>query len=209
MKNFYSLKNEAEEEAYQYFDKNIRKLPKKADGTWDFDTGKFHNNDVDAFRHAYVAGVFAQEYNAITSIGFGLLNEILGFGAIDEDIMDFSNNLIGIKYGKRTKSKEKLAKLLQKALEKKDLIISPDDPKRYKGSTSFRLNSAKPVIVLQKNKTGCNEIFLDLSRKNLLTREQFIVDIQQGLYPGYKIMNRNKLLIPMSKQDKEIENNLG
>ncbi len=34
MKEPFSLKYNAEEEAHQYFDKNIRKLPKKADGTW-------------------------------------------------------------------------------------------------------------------------------------------------------------------------------
>ena len=50
----------ARQEAYIYFDKNIRELPRK-EGSFDESTGEMSNNDADAFRHAYVSGVFTQE----------------------------------------------------------------------------------------------------------------------------------------------------
>ena len=53
-----TLRDEAEAEAYQYFDENIRELPKNSDGTINTSAPGFHDNDVDAFRHAYVSGVF-------------------------------------------------------------------------------------------------------------------------------------------------------
>lgn len=54
-----SLRDDAEMEGYRYFDSNIRALPKKPDGTIDDTKPGFGDNDVDAFRHAYVSGVFA------------------------------------------------------------------------------------------------------------------------------------------------------
>ena len=51
----------ARQEAYIYFDKNIRELPRKKDGSFDESTGEMSNNDADAFRDAYVSGVFTQE----------------------------------------------------------------------------------------------------------------------------------------------------
>ncbi len=52
MKTPSALRDEAEAEAYQYFDENIRELPKNPDGTINTSAPGFHDNDVDAFRHA-------------------------------------------------------------------------------------------------------------------------------------------------------------
>ena len=43
-----------ENEAYTYFSKHMQKLPKDIKDNWDikFKPEYFHNNDVDAFRHA-------------------------------------------------------------------------------------------------------------------------------------------------------------
>lgn len=62
-----SLRDEAEKESYDYFDKNIRVLPKNPDGTINTSARGFHDNDVDAFRHAYVSGIFTQEYSETTA----------------------------------------------------------------------------------------------------------------------------------------------
>ena len=48
------LKEYARDEAYAYFDEKIRRLPKKPDGKVNPSAKGLHNNDVDAFRHAYV-----------------------------------------------------------------------------------------------------------------------------------------------------------
>ncbi len=53
-----SLNNEAEAEAYEYFDKNIRPLPKNSAGKIDSNQRGFKKNDVDAFRNSYVLVFF-------------------------------------------------------------------------------------------------------------------------------------------------------
>lgn len=60
--NILSLKSICEKESYDLFDKYIRKLPRKSDGSYDLSSGEFYDNDVDAVRHAYASGVFTQEY---------------------------------------------------------------------------------------------------------------------------------------------------
>ncbi len=69
------ISNEAEAECYEYFDKNIRPLPKDNNGKIDPSRGGFHDNDVDAFRHAYVSGVFTQVYSETAADIFGRMNE--------------------------------------------------------------------------------------------------------------------------------------
>lgn len=49
----FALKSKSEVESYEFFDKNVRKLPKNANGTFDKSTGLYDDNDVDAVRHAY------------------------------------------------------------------------------------------------------------------------------------------------------------
>jgi len=56
------LMKEAQLEGYVYFDKHIRTLPKNPDGAINIYALGLADNDVDAFRHAYVSGVFTQEY---------------------------------------------------------------------------------------------------------------------------------------------------
>ncbi len=173
------------------------------------------DNDVDAFRHAYVSGVFTQEYNVYTAQFLGFLQESFGGNGSSTNSsdeaknMDYWNNSIGRKYGKRTKSRTKLLELIHRALNNGELIIELKDKRKYPGDMTYIINPNKPVIAVQKSKTNRNEIFLDLSKKMLLTRDNFVAQIQKGVYPGYKIVNRNNLLIPMSIQDKEINNNLG
>ena len=56
--NPWALKDKARDEAYEYFDKNIRQLQKDPFGKVDSSAVGLQDNDVDAFRHAYVSGVF-------------------------------------------------------------------------------------------------------------------------------------------------------
>lgn len=169
MKDPYSLRKEAEKEAYEYFNQNIRKLPKDANGDWDLSIDKFSCNDIDAFKHAYVSGVFTQEYNAINISFLRVLNEIFTIGSISTDVMAFLNNLVGMKYGKKTKTRQKLAVILKNALKDGELIIRPNDEKQY------NVKSNKPVIMLQKNKICKNEIFFDITKKTMVSKEEFII----------------------------------
>lgn len=116
MKLPHVLKNEAETEGYEYFDKNIRALPKNTAGKIDPSQSGFQDNDVDAFRHAYVSGVFTQEYSESTADTFGRLNEWSPFDVYSNSThpgsknMDLWNNAIGRKYGAKTKDRKDLLK---------------------------------------------------------------------------------------------------
>ena len=122
--NPLSLKSEANKEVYKLIEKNLRKLPKNEDGTINEFADGFYNNDVDALRHAYVSGVFTQEYGESTADIFGRLNEYFPGGSISSSNeenstnMDLWNNEIGRRYGKKTKSRKDLFKRLMKALKK-------------------------------------------------------------------------------------------
>ena len=92
------LSDEAELEAYKYFDKHIRPFPKKDDGSLDLGNATLQHNDVDAFRHAYVSGVFTHEYGEKGAKLAEWLNEkfVRGSRPGDEN-MDFWNNAVGIR----------------------------------------------------------------------------------------------------------------
>ena len=67
----------AQKESYNLFDKNLRPLPRKSDGTFDTASEEFSDNDVDALRHAYVSGVFTMEYSSLVARVLGDINELL------------------------------------------------------------------------------------------------------------------------------------
>lgn len=150
------LKNEARDEAYKYFDENIRPLKKDTSGKVDPSAEGLVDNDVDAFRHAYVSGVFT-------------LNE---------------------------------------ALKNNELIIDPKDGRRYEGQTSDPINKSKPIVVLKEDENGRNELFFDLVKNSVFSREEFIAAIQSGLYPTYTVKIINGLPTPASKPDSRETNNL-
>lgn len=212
---FSRLKNEARSEAYAYFDRNIRKLPKNKDGTInEFATG-FDDNDVDAFRHAYVSGVFTQEYGDKISNYLGLGNEY-SFEALYSNAssprsrnMDLWNNKVGRKYGKKTRGRKALLKLIHQALKKGELIIDLKDPREFTGPTEPPKTLSKPIISVSKSETGRNQSFYDIQKKVEFTREELVAQIQGGEYPGYTVKIIKGLETPVSKRDGKITNNIG
>ena len=215
MSNFYTLKSEAEKESYEYFDKNIRNLIKNKSGEVDNTASGLVDNDVDAFRHAYVSGRYTQEYGEAAAKVAGDLQELFPGGSSNpqnSDLaknMDYWNNEVGRKYGKKAKSREELAELLKKALEAGELIISLDDPRKFGEKTSYKVDPNKPIVVLKENETGKNELFCDLSNGNIFDRESFVAGIGNGEYPGYTVASIDGLATPMSKPDGVTSNNLG
>jgi hypothetical protein len=217
VKKLKAIKACAGNEAYEYFHEHIRPLPKTKDGHWDFETKEFHNNDVDAFRHAYVSGVFTKTFTEAGANVLGQLNELEGDykrnQRPEEKNMDLWNNAIGRKYGKIAASYKELAKLIQIALKNNELIITIDqkkDNRTYKGSDYTQtIDPNKPVIVVEENETGRNGWFLDLLKGMLLSREAFVQEIESGNYPGYLVSDINAIATPMSKPDGSMANNLG
>jgi hypothetical protein len=207
----FKLKEQVIDEAYQYFDKNIRNLEKGSDGKVTPTGSGLVDNDTDAFRHAYASGVFTMEYGKKKAKKMGDAWEILRIpssGSGTDTEMDLWNNSIGRKYGAATKSRTELAELLKNALEKGELITTIDDPRSYKMSQDIAYDPEKPIIVIQENKTGRNKVFLDLSNGNVMNRKKFISLIEQGQYPGYQINRINSIPTPVSKKDNTPLNNL-
>lgn len=203
------LSDEAEIESYEYFDKNIRAFPKKVDGSLDLNRAKLQHNDVDAFRHAYVSGVFTQEYGENGSRLAGWLNEKLNLSSQPGDEnMDFWNNEVGIRLAKTHKTRRKLADAIKKALNNGDLITTPNDERVYEGAAIEHGNKMS-VIVLNESKTGANQVFFDWLTSTGMSRKDFVVAIQAGKYPNYSIRKINGIEYPVSSRDEAETNNLG
>jgi len=215
MANILTLKGEAKKEAYRYFSENIRPLVMKENAEVDLLKNVLWDNDADAFRHAYVSGVYTLEYDEKKAEWLGIIQEhIPGGGGSSPNSetsknMDYWNNEVGRKYGKQAKSRTELANLLKKALENDELIISLDDPRKFGGKTSFQVDQNKPMIVIKESETGRNELFCDLSNGNIFDRETFVNAISNGNYPGYSIASVDGIATPMSKPDGVTANNLG
>ena len=110
MIDIYDLRDEACLEAYKYFDKNIRPLPKNADGSFKV-TLEYIDSDIDAFRHAYVSGVYVQEYGELIADLLGRINEFGSFasdsrGGEASKNMDLWNNAVGRRYGTAIRSRQ-------------------------------------------------------------------------------------------------------
>ena len=181
MANIITLKGEAEKEGYRYFNEHIRPLVMKENGAVDYRNIQEH-------------------------IPFG---ESSSPNSEASKNMDYWNNEVGRKYGKKAKSREELAELLKKALEAGELIISLDDPRKFGEKTSFKVDPNKPIVVLKENETGRNELFCDLSNGDIFDREGFVASIGNGKYPGYTVASIDGLATPMSKADGVTSNNLG
>lgn len=209
------LKNEARDEAYLYFDKNIRILKKNLGGKIDHKAQGLMNNDIDAFRHAYVSGVFTQEYSEKIANMFGRINEHSPFNWYSdaknpgELNMDLWNNSVGRKYGKKTKDRKELLRMIHEALKKGELITDPKDDRKHEGKSTYSINKSKPVIVLKEDKNHRNEIFFDLVRNVILSRDEFVAGIISGLYPAHTVKKINGIHTPVSKPDGRRVNNLG
>ena len=208
------MKDEARDEGYEYFDKNIRKLSKTSDGLIDPSAKGLEDNDIDAFRHAYVSGVLTQEYNETAADILGRLNEFLTldlyFNSKDPRGLNMGlwNNSVGRKYGKICKTRQELLESIHNALNSGELITSLDDTRKYEGARSNPENNNKPVIVLREHSTGRNELFFDLTKNKVMTCDDFLTAIEKGKYPAYSIKNIKGKPTPVSKPDSRKTNNL-
>lgn len=208
------VRNEATAEAYDYFDRNIRPLTKLPSGKVNPTARGLEDNDADAFRHAYVSGVFTQVYGEATADVFGRPNELDPASLYSNSQnpgsknMDLWNNGVGRKHGKKTNSRKVLLRKVHDALKKGELITDPKDARKYKGAKNDPKNSSKPVVAIGKSKSGRNELFYDTAKQIELSREEFIAKIQEGDYPGYTVKNIRGTPTPVSNPDDRRTNNL-
>lgn len=213
--NIFELKSKSEQEANEFFDKFIRKLPINADQSFNKLAGGFDDNDVDAIRHAYTSGIFTQVYGDKIALILGEMNELTPMGGsssnnTNSSKMDLWNNKVGIKYGKKTSGKLKLFKFLLKALKNNELITDPENDPRISeiGNTTLKKDLEK-VVVIKESKKGKNLSYFDLENKIILSKEEFVTSIKDGKYPRYEIRFIRGDETPVSKKDRNLPNNLG
>ncbi len=213
--NIFELKSKSEQEAYEFFDKFMRKLPRNPDHSFNKLTGGFDDNDVDAIRHAYTSGIFTQVYGEKIALILGEMNELTPMGGsssnnTNSSKMDLWNNKVGIKYSKKTNGKLKLFKFLLKALKNNELIIDPEnDPRISKIDSVDPKKYQDKVTVIKESKKGKNLKYFDINSSLLFNREEFISAIVYGKYPRYEIRKIKGEATPVSKKDSLVPNNLG
>jgi len=211
----YQKMEDARMEAYEYFNKNIRPLPKLRNGRINPQAPGLDDNDIDAFRHAYVSGVFTQDYGEITANIMGLMNEFDPAGAFSNSVnprsrnMDLWNNRIGRKFGKKTKGRKALLRMIHQALKKGELIVDLEDPREYSGLQKPPKRLARPIVALSESESGRNEIYYDLIAKRMMSREELTSFIRDGSYPGYSIKLIRGVETPVSRRDGKRINNIG
>jgi hypothetical protein len=204
---------EARKEVYQFIDTLYKPMPKKSDGTIDEYAKGLSNNDIDALRHSYVSGKYVMEFGEVTADLMGRLNEFKNFNFGNKDVpsenMDLWNNAVGRSYGKKAKTIKELFDLLLKALKNGELIIDLKDQRKYKGDKTIKRLPKSFVIKIRETKTGANTEFLDVRKKVVMSKEDFIAAIRNGKYPGYAVRKHHLGEFPYSTRDKYSFNNLG
>lgn len=204
---------EARLEVYQFIDTHYRSMPKRPDGAIDEYAKGLGNNDIDAIRHSYVSGKYTMEFGEDTADILGRLNEFKNFNFGNKEIpsenMDLWNNAVGRHYGKKAKTGKELFDFLIKALKAGELIIDLKDKRKYKGGKSIKRIPKSFVIKIKETKSGANIEFLDVRKKSLMTKEDFISTIKQGKYPGYAVRKHQSGEFPYSTRDRFSFNNLG
>jgi hypothetical protein len=211
----HRLRDEACKEAYEYFDRHIRKLVRRANGQINPFGPGLDDNDVDAFRHAYVSGVFTQDFGEKVANYLGLANEYWPGGQYSHSVspgsrnMDLWNNKVGRRYGKTIRSRKTLLKAIHNALKKGELILNPKDPREFTGAKSPPDKLSKPIVAVAKSKSGRNEIFYDIEKRVVLSREDLVAKIEMGFDPGYSVKIIRGIETPVSKRDGRIANNIG
>lgn len=91
---------------------------------------------------------------------------------------------------------------------KDDALVQPDS-RKYKGEKSIKRMPKSLVIKIKENKTGANVEFLDVRQRIVLTKDDFILAIKKGKYPGYAVRKHFSGEFPYSTRDKFSFNNLG
>lgn len=209
MKTPKEYRDEAENEAYAFFDAHIRPLPKNSDGQINKVAPGFVDNDVDAFRHAYVSGRFVHIYNDTFASLLGWLNEVWSPSSVHGKNMDLWNNAVGRKLARKHRSKNALASAVAKALKDGELIAFPEDARVYGQAALPKPSGDFSVVAIKKNQNGANELYYDFNLDTVLSKDDFVAEIHGGKYPAYSIRTRNGTPYPVARSNKSGADNLG
>ena len=78
-----------------------------------------------------------------------------------------------------------------------------------KATQTENRTDGQTVIVLRESESGANEIFFDLKKSETMTKDQFILAIEQGEYLEYSVRYDGENRYPVSKKNPSTHNNLG
>jgi hypothetical protein len=207
----WDLQFDARDELYSMIDLHLQPLAKDSDGNINPAARGLVDNQIDALRHAYVSAVYTIEYGEGTADLLGRLREYFHSSAteINSRNMDLWNNSVGRIYGKKFKRGKDLFTELLKAIDEGKLILTPTDKRKYKGAKSINRLPKSFVIKIKENKSGANTEFLDVRNKIVMSKNEFILAIKGGKYPGYAIRKHISGEFPYSTRDRFSFNNLG
>ena len=98
-----------------------------------------HNDQLDAFRHAYVSGRFAQQYGGAVSSLMGQVHEYRNPNDPPEQQMDIWNNNKGIQYAATARTPRELADAVMHGIRTNDLQLHPGDqrPQQRPGNSDY------------------------------------------------------------------------
>ena len=68
---------------------------------------------------------------------------------------------------------------------------------------------SKPIVALAKSKSGRNEVYYDLIKRVIMSREELVARIQSGAYRGYSVKIIGGVETPVSRRDGKRINNIG
>lgn len=67
----------------------------------------------------------------------------------------------------------------------------------------------KKVVVTEESDSGRNLEFQDINSRRIMSRPQFVEQIEKGKYPDYCVKKIHGLKTPVSNPDESENNNLG
>ncbi|MDO5609279.1 MAG: hypothetical protein Q4G62_00605 [Pseudomonadota bacterium] len=129
--NLRGIKREIEQEAYKFYEQHSgHQLARRPDGSY---AAQGHNDELDAFRHAYTSGRVTQKTLGFQSVAkhFGDEHETGPANLNDpyEHRMDLWNNEVGRRLGAATSNKEDLATKAFESLRNGTLVTGLSDPR--------------------------------------------------------------------------------
>jgi len=71
------------------------------------------------------------------------------------------------------------------------------------------IDPLKPIIVVEEDATGRNQLFVDQLTGEVMDRETFVALIESEKYTGYLVANIDEIETPKSRADDVLVNNLG
>ncbi len=202
-----AAKREIEQEAYRYYEQlSGNQLARRADGSF---LAQGHNDELDAFRHAYTSGRvtqialgqqwMARMYGDDAEIGPAHRNDPY------EHRMDLWNNEVGRRVGDRTNNAGELAQQAFAELKRGELVVGLDDSRLrqlYPDDPRLRRPDGDPEREMVDSK-DVDLINTDIARIQKQARQSFPADHADH---GYFTALRN--LLPSEIPDAKVAQTL-